>query len=157
MKRLMMIFALIISLVINLFFAIYVVRSQNTIIKQDTMYSKLNSSLVDNFIDQYDEGKKCVVYIGRSSCSDCNHFDTISSNVIDKYNLNKQLSYVNVEDIHKDKERWENFKKKFSIKGTPTLAVYNDKRLITKLDFEETGGFTPKELDNWVTVNLLSK
>ncbi|WP_369665117.1 DUF6568 family protein [Streptococcus sp. oral taxon 056] len=77
--------------------------------------------------------------------------------MIDKYKLRKQLYYVNVEEIHKNKNEWEHFKKEFKIKGTPTFAIYENKKLVAKLDFEENNGFTPYELEKWITSNLSDK
>ena len=57
-------------------------------------------------------------------------------------------------EIHKNKNEWENFKQKFKIKGTPTFAIYENKKLVAKLDFEENNGFTPYELEKWITSNL---
>ena len=155
MKKYIAIVVLIISLVANVFFLFYKLKPQQQEYARETaMYSKLDSLLVDNFIDRYQNGDKLVVYVGRPSCGDCSKFEEVFDQIIEKYKLRKQLYYVNVEEIHKNKNELENFKQKFKIKDTPTFAIYENKKLVAKLDFEENNGFTPYELEKWITSNL---
>lgn len=147
-----------ISLVANIFFLFYRFKPQQQEYARETaMYSKLDSLLVDNFIDRYQNGDKLIVYIGRPSCGDCSKFEEVFDEIIDKYKLRKQLCYVNVEEVHKNKNEWEHFKQEFKKKGTPTFAIYENKKLVAKLDFEENNGFTPYELEKWITFNLSDK
>ncbi|MCS4487505.1 thioredoxin family protein [Streptococcus sciuri] len=159
MKKFTWFIILIIILFFNIILVVNHIRIRTTAIEttSTTMYNKLDSMTVDNFITRYTAGENLIVYIGRPSCGDCSKFEKILEELIDKYKLGDRLIYVNVEELHRNIDEWKKFKEKFNIKGTPTFAIYDDKKLLEKLDFEEQGGFTPSELETWIKEELLTK
>ncbi|MVX58723.1 thioredoxin [Streptococcus danieliae] len=157
MKKIFVYIILIVSLVGNIYFIFIAQELEQLRSKQNTvdMYRKLDSLLVDNFMERYNSGERLSVYFGRSSCEDCSHFDPIFIDIIERYKLGDKVYYVNVEGLHENKFEWENFKEEVNIKGTPTIAIYENKKILTKLDFEEQDGFTSYELESWISKNLL--
>ena len=157
MKKIILYIVLVFSLIANAYFIVGQTYEKDMTHPTLTMYDKLNSLLEKNFVLRNNDGKKLIVYFGRPGCGDCNKFDQILGEMIDKYKISDRLYYVNVERIHENKSEWLQFKKKYNIKGTPTFAIYNHRKLLTKLDFEEHGGFSLKELEMWISRNLVSE
>ena len=121
------------------------------------IYKYFDSLQPVSFEKKYNTGQRLVVYIGRPTCGDCNNFDKIFVKYIKRYNLSSKMVYVNVAELYKNKSKWEEFKKNYSIKGTPSLVIYENKKVISKLDFEEMHGFTPAEVEKWLKNNNLAR
>lgn len=152
---------LIISLVLNAFLIIrqnqFYSNSNST--DYSLVYHHLDSMIVENFLKKFEDGERIVVYFGRPSCSDCDNVDDILVELIYRYNLGDKIKYVNVEDEYqKGKLHWDKFKNLVSISGTPTFAIYDKQKMISKYDFEENGGFTIEDFKIWLQDNgLLQK
>lgn len=132
-------------------------RFRNSEDKNLEMYKYLDSMQLANFEAKYNTGQKLVVYIGRPTCEDCNNFDKIFVKYIKQYDLSSKIIYVNVDELYKNKSKWERFKQTYDIKGTPSLVIYENKKVISKLDFEEMHGFTPDDIKKWMMKNNLAE
>lgn len=121
---------------------------------ENIMYHYLDSMLVNNFIKKYQDKERLIVYFGRPTCSDCKGFEKFFIKQIKEFSLEDKIKYINVESLHCDKKVWKEFKGKFKIEGTPTLAIYDNGKLVSKLDFEEMKGFTSDDLTEWLNNNV---
>lgn len=132
--------------------------AQRTIELQKTytdMYFHLDSLTVESFKAKVARGETVYAYIGRPSCGDCNAFEPIFKRYIREHQLNGKLYFVNVHFLQQDKAAWTAFKQTYGLSGTPVLAKYQAGKQINKLDFEEKGGMTPQDIENWLKVNRL--
>ena len=132
--------------------------AENTKNYQDTysdIYFDLGSLTAAEFERRVAAGDTVYAYIGRPSCGDCNAFEPLFKRYITQRRLDGKIWFVNVHRLHQDKEKWQAFKQRYGLSGTPVLAKYAGGKQQNKLDFEENGGISAKDLERWLDANGL--
>ncbi len=132
--------------------------AENTKRYQDTysdIYFDLGSLTTAEFERRVAAGDTVYAYIGRPSCGDCNAFEPLFKRYIASRKLDGKIWFVNVHRLHQDKEKWQAFKQRYGLSGTPVLAKYVGGRQQNKLDFEDNGGISAKDLERWLDANGL--
>ena len=119
------------------------------------MYFLLDSLTVESFKAKVARGDTFYAYIGRPSCSDCSAFEPIFKRYIQKHRLGGKLYFVNVHFLQQDKPAWTAFKQQYGLLGTPVLAKYSGGKQINKLDKEDKGEMSPKDIEAWLKLNNL--
>lgn len=114
-------------------------------------YRKLNSVTYDNFPNFLADNRESIVYIGRPTCSDCNEFEPDFIDYLGKNDLTSTIVYLNVEDIRKNEDAWEKFKKDYDINYTPTLAYFKKNKLISKAEWRPEKNLTISKVDEWLS------
>lgn len=132
--------------------------AENTKRYQDTysdIYFDLGSLTTAEFERRVAAGDTVYAYIGRPSCGDCNAFEPLFKRYITQRRLDGKIWFVNVHRLHQDKEKWQAFRQRYGLSGTPVLAKYAGGRQQNKLDFEDNGGISAKDLERWLDANGL--
>ena len=132
--------------------------AENTKRLEDTysdIYFHLDSLTVESFKKRVTNGDTVYAYIGRPSCGDCNAFEPLFKRYITQRRLDGKIWFVNVHRLHQDKEKWQAFRQRYGLSGTPVLAKYAGGRQQNKLDFEDNGGISAKDLERWLDANGL--
>ena len=119
------------------------------------IYFALDSLTPESFAERVAAGNTVYAYIGRPSCGDCNAFEPVFKRHIRSRNLRGKIYFVNVHRLHQDKAAWAAFRQTYGLAGTPVLAKYSKGRLNNKLDWEENGGISDEDLQQWLDKNRL--
>ncbi|MBC1548318.1 thioredoxin family protein, partial [Listeria sp. FSL L7-1435] len=88
------------------------------------IYNYINSVSYNNF-DSFlsdNKDKNVLVYVGRPTCGDCTVFEPKLIKEIKENKLQGKMVYLNVAKIRKNEQEWNEFKNKYNILYTPTLA-----------------------------------
>lgn len=136
-----------------LIFSITQGSKKETNVTYPNIYNYINSVTVDNLSSFLEDNRK-VIYFGRPSCSDCDLFEPELIEIIEDRNLENEITYVNIDKIHKDKDDWYSFRKLYNIKYTPTLAIYENKKQVSKIEWTPKSGLSIKKLERWITTSL---
>ncbi|MHC5229824.1 DUF6568 family protein [Enterococcus sp. LJL99] len=118
------------------------------------IYDHLNSVSAQNFPTSINL-EHFVVYVGRPSCGDCNLFEPKLIDLIQKFNIQSEITYLNVECIKKDEERWKRFKNQYSIEYTPTIALFSKGELISKIEWTPQKGISIGRVQEWLSNNKI--
>lgn len=133
--------AFIISFMVIIFLVYYMQGGENNYKKGEVNISKYVDSMSRyNFDKRVKNNVEFIVYIGRNDCSDCNEFDPIFTKFLLENNLTDRLYYLDVKNLAKEKNRWEEFKQKYDISSTPTIAHYKDGKIYRKADWSPEKG-----------------
>lgn len=119
------------------------------------IYDKINSVSYNNFESFLENAKntKTIVYLGRPTCSDCTLFEPALIEFINTYNLSEKIIYLNVAEIRQDEKGWEAFKMKYNLKYTPTVAIFENSEVISKVEWTPEGGITINAVKEWFESN----
>lgn len=120
----------------------------------NNIYDTLNSvsyTNLDSFISQEID---TYLYVGRPSCGDCVSFEPQFIEYLDEKNIYSTITYLNIEKTHSDDKEWEQFKKKYNIQYTPTIAKFNKGILISKVEWTPEKGISIPMISNWIENNL---
>lgn len=81
-----------------------------------------------------------MVYVGRPTCGDSNQFEPHLIKTIKSKKLRSTIKYINVAQLKKDKDAWKDFTKKYGIRYTPTLAKFENGKLVKKVNWTPENG-----------------
>lgn len=115
------------------------------------IYDVLNSMTVDTFKQKVADGETFNIYVGRPTCSDCTTFEPEFLEMLKEMRLERDVYYLNVAQLRKDEAEWENFKAKYDINYTPTLAVFNDGELSDIVNWTPENGTDKAEFEECLT------
>lgn len=118
------------------------------------IYNYLNSVSYMN-LDTFLEKGSTILYVGRPSCDDCNKFEPEFIKYISEHKLTNKLTYLNVNEVQKKSADWENFKRKYDIKYTPTLALFKEGVLVTKTEWTPENDFSINQINKWLSENSI--
>ncbi|MBC2139934.1 thioredoxin family protein [Listeria innocua] len=159
MKKL--IFSVIILLALALSLVAWIeYNNKNEVKKLEGKVDKLASSYPDiyNYINSisYDnldlflntkKDKNILVYVGRPTCGDCTEFEPKLIQQIKENKLQEKMVYLNVAKTREDEEEWNNFKNKYNILYTPTLAIFRNGKVIKQLGWTPSNGVDMNEIN----------
>lgn len=101
-----------------------------------------------NRLSKDNKPKNTFVYIGNSSCSDCSLFDPELIKLIKNNEIDEKIYYLDINELHKNKSKWKEFKRVNHIFGTPSF-IYFGKNTQT-LSHQDTSAPRISELKNWI-------
>lgn len=159
MKKL--IFSVIILLALALSLVAWIeYNNKNEVKKLEAKVDKLASSYPDiyNYINSisYDnldlflntkKDKNILVYVGRPTCGDCTEFEPKLIQQIKENKLQEKMVYINVAKTRENEEEWNNFKNKYNILYTPTLAIFRNGKVIKQLGWTPSNGVDMNEIN----------
>ncbi|CBY77374.1 TPA: thioredoxin family protein [Listeria monocytogenes] len=159
MKKL--IFSVIILLALALSLVAWIeYNNKNEVKKLEAKVDKLASSYPDiyNYINSisYDnldlflntkKDKNILVYVGRPTCGDCTEFEPKLIQQIKENKLQEKMVYLNVAKTRENEEEWNNFKNKYNIFYTPTLAIFRNGKVIKQLGWTPSNGVDMNEIN----------
>ncbi|ECB9787811.1 thioredoxin family protein [Listeria innocua] len=159
MKKL--IFSVIILLALALSLVAWIeYNNKNEVKKLEAKVDKLASSYPDiyNYINSisYDnldlflntkKDKNILVYVGRPTCGDCTEFEPKLIQQIKENKLQEKMVYLNVAKTRENEEEWNNFKNKYNILYTPTLAIFRNGKVIKQLGWTPSNGVDMNEIN----------
>lgn len=119
-------------------------------------YLILNSLNYETFKAKVDKKEEFFIYLGRPNCSDCTLFDPILEEITENHKLKNNLYYLNLKDIYENESEWENFKSRYGIKHTPTLAKFKNGKVNNLVEWTEETGFTKEMINEWIKLNNLN-
>lgn len=119
------------------------------------IYDIINSVSYNNLESFLKNNEYTVVYIGRLTCPDCSIFEPAFIKLISDFDLEEQIVYLNVAEIRKDDVEWENYKSKFNFNYTPTVAIYENSTMITKIEWTPEEGLSINDVKKWLETNHL--
>lgn len=64
--------------------------------------------------------------------------------------LGSSIKYMNVAKLKKNKNAWQNFTKKYGIKYTPTIAKFENGKLVDKVNWTPENGTNLKKFDKFL-------
>ncbi|CAD5897033.1 Thiol reductase thioredoxin (modular protein) [Carnobacterium maltaromaticum] len=104
------------------------------------MYKYLSTVTLDSFEKKIKNNESFVVYIGRPSCSDCTFFEDDFIELLEKFQLNNKIYYMNVYWEHKNNlEGFIDFKKSYGFNQTPAFLVFSKGKKISQIEWSEKG------------------
>ncbi|EKZ3573169.1 thioredoxin family protein [Listeria monocytogenes] len=113
------------------------------------IYNYINSISYDN-LDLFLNTKKdknILVYVGRPTCGDCTEFEPKLIQQIKENKLQEKMVYLNVAKTRENEEEWNNFKNKYNILYTPTLAIFRNGKVIKQLGWTPSNGVDMNEIN----------
>lgn len=114
------------------------------------IYDVIDSLTINNFQNEVENGKEVLVYVGRPSCGDCNQFEPYLIKMIKSKKLGSSIKYMNVAKLKKNKNAWQNFTKKYGIQYTPTIAKFDNGKLVDKVNWTPENGTNLKKFDKFL-------
>ncbi|MBO0421358.1 thioredoxin family protein [Enterococcus plantarum] len=121
------------------------------------IYNYLNAVTVENFETKVVNKEDFYVYFGRPTCGDCNDFEPHLIKLIKKHKLQNSLVYLNAAELRKDKKSWELFKETYQLLYTPTLAKFENGKLVSKEEWTPENGIAIENVENWIMENIERK
>lgn len=112
--------------------------------KEATITDVTQEIILTQFESQWNSPNTNIVYIGRSTCSDCNLFEPKLIDLLQK-NQALKLQYLDAQKL-KDNGRWEEFKKQYDVHGTPTILIIQAGNIVASLDYEKKN-FSIKDVE----------
>ncbi|HBM3583994.1 TPA: thioredoxin family protein, partial [Listeria innocua] len=91
--------------------------------------------------------KNILVYVGRPTCGDCTEFEPKLIQQIKENKLQEKMVYLNVAKTRENEEEWNNFKNKYNILYTPTLAIFRNGKVIKQLGWTPSNGVDMNEIN----------
>lgn len=114
------------------------------------IYDSIDSITINSFEKSIKNKEKLLVYVGRPTCSDCNLFEPLFINQINKNDWNSYITYLNVAKIKKNEHKWLEFKKQYHLNYTPTIAFYKNGKLVDKLEWSPNKVILNSELNKFI-------
>lgn len=65
-----------------------------------------------------------------------------------------QIIYLNLAKLRTNEEDWSDFKKTYNIIYTPTIAKYEDGKLISKIEWTPEKGINMNDVSIWLSKNF---
>nr|WP_086330602.1 thioredoxin family protein [Enterococcus sp. 4G2_DIV0659]OTO08680.1 hypothetical protein A5880_001680 [Enterococcus sp. 4G2_DIV0659] len=118
------------------------------------IYNIINSLTVGTFKEKVVNQEDFIVYVGRPTCGDCNNFELDLIQLIQKYDMQDKLAYLNVAQLKKDKVAWKVFKSTYDIQYTPTLAKFEKGQLVNKVEWTPEKGISIQKVDSWIVNHI---
>lgn len=116
--------------------------------------SKLSTLTIATFEKRVNKNKGIsFIYLGNGQCSDCSVFSPILLRSLRKKRMLEYIFYVDAEQLHKDKNNWLKFKRKYDFDQTPCLMLFKDGNRISKLEWNIKEGISEKKLSRWLNNN----
>jgi predicted bacteriocin transport accessory protein len=167
MKKFFYSFLLLSSLISNsiLFYSRYCLKEVNNEQKKEIItlkqsypqiYDYLPSKLPSKFQEEVKNGEEIIVYVGRSSCSDCLIFEPKFIEIIKREHLENKIYYLNIAKIRKNEKEWNTFKNTFGIQYTPALARFKNGKLFSKIEWTPEKGADLNNFETWISSNDLN-
>ncbi|MGL5381020.1 thioredoxin family protein [Clostridium sp.] len=119
------------------------------------LYHKLTSLNKFTFEEKINSGEEFYVYIGNPSCKDCDAFEEPFLELIDEYELDKKLYFLNLKELYLNKDDLKVFRDKYEMFGTPSLAKYSNGKLDNKYEWSEEEDFSVEGALKWFEDNKL--
>ncbi|WP_070041874.1 thioredoxin family protein [Robinsoniella peoriensis] len=147
----------ILSMGINILLLI-LFNHNNTVISTNPLsrtYDYINSITIRNFEKNVESGKEMYIYIGRSDCEDCINFEPIFHRIVEEYNLEDKIVYLNVQNYRKNSTEieWESFKNMYGFSQTPAIIHFKEKKNISYIEWDERNGMPEDLLKTWLEEN----
>jgi len=130
--------------------------NNNIPIIRDYVYSEINSKEIYNYIR---EDNDAVIYMGVASSKTCRDYENIFKNIITKYHLEEDITYLNLSNLKSKKTFIKEFNKFYNsdLEDYPSLIVFKDGKVVDILTIEDTDNFKDKTinflLDNEIPLN----
>lgn len=133
---------------------LYLKQEKYTEVSSPDIFFEINSipiSQLDSLLDN--KRDDTLLYFGRPNCVDCNEFDPTLFKWIKKYNVESKIIYINVEKIRKSDTEWKDFKNKYGIEYTPTLAIFRGTEQLKKIQWTPQNGTDLNEFEKFIKYN----
>jgi|GEM_PF-2305503 len=124
------------------------------------MYEYFSSLSIEEFNNRVDSGEELLVYIGRPTCPDCTAFEPLFEELIEEYELQNKLYYVNVKwlragdgDSEKGVAEMTEQREKYGFNQVPALIRFVDGEIATLAEWEQSGegkGLSKNEVIDWL-------
>lgn len=118
------------------------------------VYDFIDAMTVESFKNKIEKQEDFYVYVGRPTCGDCNAFEPELIELIEKYEIENQLKYLNVAKLRTQENEWETFKKNYDLLYTPTLAKFEQGKLVSKVEWSPESGISIKQVKKWIENNM---
>lgn len=118
-------------------------------------YDYLNSLTIRNFQSSIEKEETLIVYIGRPDCSDCNFFEPVFREIVNKYMLFDKIYYLNVKKYRENnnEDTWNEFKQKYGFTQTPAIIYYVNGKVYSMIEWDTTEGLTEERFSRWLLEN----
>lgn len=110
----------------------------------------LNSITIYELEENIHRKKDLIVYVARPICEDC---EILDERFVAKIEENKSLSkilYLDISELHKNKDEWNIFKDTYGIDGTPSFLIIKDGIVVDRYGWTEKKGFDFEYFCNWI-------
>lgn len=114
------------------------------------IYNYLNSLTVQKFKKMIDDKENFLVYVGRPTCQDCSNFEPQIISIIKSQKMESQFYYLNVSKLKENESEWLNFKAKYEIIYTPTIAYISDGEVSSKVEWTPEKGMDIEKVKAWL-------
>ena len=137
----------------------YKIKDENNILKESIsnleesysqVYLELNSLTYNTFKEKVKNKDRFYVYVGRPSCSDCNDFEDILIELLNKYDVIDNIYYLNRGNLRNNTYEWQEFKNKYNLMYTPSFAEFSEGKLKTKVQWTPEKGINKDEVESWI-------
>lgn len=119
--------------------------------KYPPIYNVIDSMTLKNFEDKIEKKEDVIVYVGRPSCSDCTKFEPKFIQMLENKKLTSYIVYLNVAELRKNEQKWDEFKEKFGIEYTPTIARFSLGKIVDKVNWTPENGTDIDEFDYFLS------
>lgn len=117
-------------LILSIILVIYFYKWYDMYEKSENSVSVLNGylSIINyNEIDDYlVENKNAVIYISSSGTAEVKDFEKKFINIINKYDLNNNILFLDLSSEDEDSQLFNNIKLKYRIKNLPSFIVFKN-------------------------------
>lgn len=121
------------------------------------IYDAIDAITVPTFKKKLAQKETFYLYVGRPTCGDCNDFEPELISLIEAYELQDRLLYLNVAQLRKDEPAWEEFKETYELIYTPTLAKFVEGKLVSKVEWTPEDGISAELVETWINNNMENK
>ena len=118
------------------------------------IYNYLDSVTFSTFKKKINNDDTFIIYFSRPTCTDCNLFDPQLIELIGSNSNYSQIIYLNLAKLRTNEEDWSDFKKTYNIIYTPTIAKYEDGKLISKIEWTPEKGINMNDVSIWLSKNF---
>ncbi|WP_086348576.1 thioredoxin family protein [Candidatus Enterococcus clewellii] len=118
------------------------------------IYDTIDAITVPTFKQKLVQEESFYLYVGRPTCGDCNDFEPDLIDLINEYDLEDKLLYLNVAKLRTDEPAWEKFKETYDLIYTPTLAKFEGGKLISKVEWTPENGISADMVETWINENV---
>lgn len=137
----------------------YKIKNENNMLKESIsnleesyskVYLELNSLTYNTFKEKVKNKDRFYVYVGRPNCSDCNNFEDVLIELLNKYDVMDSVYYLNIANLINNEKELEELRNKYNLMYTPSFVEFSEGKLKTKVEWTPENGIIKEEVESWI-------
>ena len=131
--------------------------NNNIPIIRDYLVREINNKEVYNYVR---EDNDAIIYMGVASSKTCRDYENVFKNIITKYHLEEDITYLNLSDSKNIGSFIKDFNKFYNsnLKDYPSLIIFKEGKVVDILTIEDNDKMNDKTinflLDNEIPLNV---